>query len=65
MKGVQLNARQRRYKGATKQTCKIASLKIGIIEEAHQGLFVFVGSIAHCHDKLLSAAVLLQRLFLL
>ena len=55
-KGVQLNQRQNRYTGTTKQTCKIASLKIAIIEEAHHGLIDSVVSLLHSHDKLLSAA---------
>ena len=38
-----------------KQTCKKASLKIGI--EAHHGLEVQVRNVVDSHDKLLSAAV--------
>ena len=55
-KGVRLNQRQKRYDGTTKQTCKIASLKIAIIEEAHHGLIGNIGCMIDSHDKLLSAA---------
>ena len=55
-KGVRLHQRQMFYFGTTKQACKIASLKIGVIGEAHHGLIDHIGSIAHSHDKLLSAA---------
>ena len=55
-KGVQLNQRQNRYYGTTKQTCKIASLKIAIIGEAHHGLIGNMGCMIDSHDKLLSAA---------
>ena len=54
--GVRLNQRQKRYMSTTKQTCKIASLKIAIIGEAHHGLIDSVVSLLHSHDKLLSAA---------
>ena len=40
----------------TKQTCKIASLKIAIIAEAHHGLGKDIGCMIDRHDKLLSAA---------
>ena len=54
--GVRLNQRQKRYMSTTKQTCKIASLKIAIIEEAHHGLIGNIGCMIDSHDKLLSAA---------
>ena len=57
-KGVRLKQRQKRYDGTTKQTCKIASLKIAVIGEAHHGLSNSVVSMLHSHDKLLSAALL-------
>ena len=39
-----------------KQACKIASLKIAIIAEAHHGLGRDIGCMIDSHDKLLSAA---------
>ena len=44
-----------------KQTCKKASLKIGI--EAHHGLEVQVRNVVDSHDKLLSAAVSATNVF--
>ena len=44
------------YLSTTIQACKIASLKIAIIAEAHHGLDVHLGYIVDSHDKLLSAA---------
>ena len=49
----------------TKAACKKASLKIKVkIREAHHGRCNSVGSVVLSHDKLLSAALLLQQLFL-
>lgn len=61
MEAVQLTIGQMFQFNTTKQACKIASLKIGvIIAEAPHGLEIQIGYTVHCHGKLLSAAFVQQ-----